>query len=117
MSSTGNSQAQKYLFNGIEYEEALNVNLYEMDLRLYDPAIGRFSSIDPVLHYELSTYNSFDNNPIVLADPSGGNAEWKPEVNEDGKVTYIAEEGDSKETLQEQYDLSEGVSHNHSGTG
>jgi hypothetical protein len=51
-----------------------------MDLRQYDPAIGRWISIDPVIHFSNSTYNGFDNNPIFWADPSGAdvvNYEYK----------------------------------------
>lgn len=50
--------------------------MYEMPLRAYDPAIARWNRIDPVVHHGLSPYNAFDNNPIVYADPSGGNSEW-----------------------------------------
>ncbi len=42
-----------------------------MPLRQYDPTIARWTSIDPVTHFSNSTYNAFDNNPIVIADPSG----------------------------------------------
>ena len=58
--------ASKFKFNGIELEESLGLNLYEMDLRSYDPAIGRWNRIDPVTHYNLSPYNAFDNNPIFF---------------------------------------------------
>ena len=40
VSSRGNSVAQKFKYNGIELEEGLDLNLYEMDIRSYDPAIG-----------------------------------------------------------------------------
>ena len=46
-----------------------------MPLRSYDPAIARWNRIDPVVHHSLSTYNGFDNNPIVYADPSGGDSD------------------------------------------
>jgi len=46
-----------------------------MDVRSYDPALARFTSIDPVVHYEYSTFNAFDNNPVFWADPSGADAE------------------------------------------
>ncbi|WP_299218314.1 DUF6443 domain-containing protein [uncultured Aquimarina sp.] len=68
----GGGRDHKYGFNGIELNE--DNNLYEMDLRKYDPAIARWTSIDPVVHYSLSTYNAFDNNPVFWADPSGGNS-------------------------------------------
>lgn len=67
----GNSTAQKFKYNGIEYEESLGLNLYEMDFRMYDPAIARFNGIDPVTHHSQGTSVAFDNNPIFWADPSG----------------------------------------------
>ena len=45
-----------------------------MDARAYDPAIARWTSIDPVAHHSMSTYNAFDNNPVYWADPSGADA-------------------------------------------
>ncbi len=46
-----------------------------MDVRMYDPAIGRFNGIDPVTHFSQGTSVAFDNNPIYFADPSGANSE------------------------------------------
>lgn len=74
VSANSNSVASKFKYNGIELEESLGLNLYEMSFRQYDPAIGRFNSIDPVTHYSMSTYTAFDNNPVFWADPSGANA-------------------------------------------
>ncbi|UJH68662.1 DUF6443 domain-containing protein [Allomuricauda sp. SCSIO 65647] len=73
VSSLGNDVAQKWKYNGVELDET--TGLYEMDLRQYDPAIARWTSIDPVTHYSASTYNAFDNNPIFFADPSGADSE------------------------------------------
>ena len=74
VSANTNSIANKFKYNGKELEESLNLNLYEMDLRQYDPAIGRWTGIDPVTHWEYSTYSSFDNNPVFFADPSGADS-------------------------------------------
>ena len=74
VSSLGNSVAQKFGYNGKELEESLGLDLYEMDMRQYDPAIARWTSIDPVIHHSMSTYNAFDNNPVFWADPSGADA-------------------------------------------
>ncbi len=73
-----NGRKHNYGFNGVELEENLGLDLYEMDFRKYDPAIARWTGIDPVTHYSLSPYNAFDNNPVYWADPSGANstAEW-----------------------------------------
>jgi RHS repeat-associated protein len=32
----------KYKYNGIEYQDELGLNLYDMDFRDYDPAVGRW---------------------------------------------------------------------------
>ncbi|QAA81957.1 hypothetical protein EI546_09580 [Aequorivita sp. H23M31] len=75
VSPSGNSVARKFKFNGQELEESLGLNIYEMDVRNYDPAIGRFTTIDPVTHFSQSTYTAFDNNPIFWADPTGADSE------------------------------------------
>ena len=67
-----NGTENKFLtYNGVEFEESLDLNMYEMDWRSFDPAIARWTSIDPVTHYNLSPYNGMDNNPIIGSDPSG----------------------------------------------
>ncbi len=74
-SANVNSVASKFKYNGVELEESLGLNLYEMEFRQYDPAIVRFTSIDPVTHYDYSPYQAFDNNPVFFADPSGADSE------------------------------------------
>lgn len=71
ISANTNTVASKFKFNGKEQEKALGYNLYEMDVRSLDPALGRWTTIDPVTHHNISTYNAFDNNPVLFADPSG----------------------------------------------
>ena len=50
--------------------------LYNYDARLYDPVIGRFVSVDPVIKdiYDpqyLNPYSYVRNNPLIYTDPSG----------------------------------------------
>ncbi|HET8885644.1 MAG TPA: DUF6443 domain-containing protein [Salinimicrobium sp.] len=85
--SNSNSVASKFKFQGVEYEESLGLNLYEMDFRNYDSALGRFTGIDPVTHHQFSPYNSFDNNPVIWSDPSGADATYG--VDPDGKVRHL----------------------------
>jgi RHS repeat-associated protein len=66
-----NITAYKYKFNGQEWQDELGLNLYDMDMRDYDPAIGRWTGIDPVTHHNMSPYVGMDNNPVSIADPSG----------------------------------------------
>ncbi|WP_445455990.1 RHS repeat domain-containing protein [Flavobacterium sp. HNIBRBA15423] len=64
----------KYKYNGKELQTELGLNMYDMDMRDYDPAIARWVVQDPVVHYDYSPYNAFDNNPVIFADPSGADA-------------------------------------------
>jgi RHS repeat-associated protein len=74
VSPYGNSAAKRWKFNGQELDESLGINLYEMELRRYDPTIARWTSIDPIVHHSMSTYTAFDNNPVFWADPSGADS-------------------------------------------
>ena len=64
-----------YNYNGKQFQDEMGLGLYAMDARQYDPAIGRFTSIDPVVHYKQSPYVVLYNNPVYWADPSGMNGE------------------------------------------
>lgn len=58
-------------FQGQELEESLGLNVYEFELRQYDPAIGRFMTTDPYEQFD-SPYIAMGNNPVVSFDPDGG---------------------------------------------
>lgn len=69
-----NRKSYQYKYNGKEFQDELGLNMYAMDMRQYDPAIGRWVVQDPIVHHNMSPYNAFDNNPVFWADPSGANA-------------------------------------------
>ncbi len=70
-----------------------------MELRSYDPALGRFNGIDPVTHFSQGTSVAFDNNPVYWADPSGADAtqyDSKGRVsNYQGRHVSITDRGES----------------------
>ena len=74
VSPNANALAQQWKYNGVELNESLGINLYEMDFRQYDPALARFTGTDPVVHHSMSPYVAFDNNPVYWADPSGADS-------------------------------------------
>ena len=75
VSSSGNTSAKKYKLNGREFQDELGLNMYDMDVRQYDPTIGRWIVQDPILHHSQSPYSAFDNNPVYWKDPSGADGE------------------------------------------
>ena len=63
----------QYKYNGKEWQDELGLNVTAMDFRMYDNALGRFSSIDKMADImpSLSPYRFAFNNPVIWSDPSG----------------------------------------------
>jgi len=62
-----------YKFSGKELDEENGINWYYFGDRLYDPVIGRFTTIDPFLdmYLSLTPYQYAQNNPILFIDVNG----------------------------------------------
>lgn len=61
------------MYQGKEYQEDLDLNLYDFHARQYDPSIGRTTTLDPMSHmfYSISPYGWAGNNPMRYLDPTG----------------------------------------------
>jgi len=65
-------EENNYLFNDIiEIQRELNLNVYQSDFRIYNPALGRWWQIDPIEKFHESPYAWVTNNPILFSDPFG----------------------------------------------
>lgn len=67
----------RYTYNGKEFIDDLDIGLHDYGARYYDPAIGRWYSVDPLAEKmsEWSSYNYTYNNPIRFIDPDGRSPE------------------------------------------
>jgi len=72
---TYNNEKYRYGFNGKEKDGELKGegNSLDFGLRIYDPRIGRWLSVDPKAHLapHESPYCAMGNNPIYYIDPDG----------------------------------------------
>jgi len=70
-----NSSNYKYGYNGMEKDDEVSDegNSYTTEFRQYDPRLGRWKSLDPLMEEFpwMSPFVAFDNNPIYFVDPYG----------------------------------------------
>ena len=72
----------KYRYNGKELQDdvigGIGLDWYDYGARFYDPQIGRWNVIDPMIekHYDYSPFAYAYNNPILLIDVMGLDTTW-----------------------------------------
>ena len=68
-----NQGVQPYKFGGKELDRMYGYDLYDFGARNYDPAIARFTGMDPLAekYYHLTPYAYCANNPVNYIDPEG----------------------------------------------
>jgi len=99
----------KYRYNGKELEDDFGLNWYAYGARYYDPAIGRWSAVDP-LAADFAGWSPFSytvNNPIRFIDPDG-RAPAQPDdwvKTSSGAIVYDSKVTD-KASAQERYGAS-----------
>jgi len=99
-----NTVPNKYLFNGKELQTDLSLNMEDFGARMYDPYVGRFSTIDPhsVKYDAVTPYNFGFNNPVLFVDPTG----------KDGVVTGSGTKDDPYVVKANYYYVKGGLSKN-----
>ena len=65
--------SQPYKYNGKELDRMHGLDWYDYGARQYDPAIARFTSMDPLAekYYHISPYAYCAGNPVNYVDPDG----------------------------------------------
>jgi len=104
----------RFGMNGMEMNNEVSGdgNSYTTFFRQYDPRLGRWMSIDPIVHPWLSPYNAFDANPIYYADPSGADGKGGTTFNNSTSGNYVPEQGGGRSHV-----ASDGNLHSSPGLG
>ena len=70
MGPYGIGVVDQYKYNGKEYSEALGLGWYFYGARMHDPAVGRFTGVDPIgeRFAWVTTYNYAENEPVGHVD-------------------------------------------------
>lgn len=95
--------------NGMEADDEITGSRshYTTEFRMLDTRIGRWWGIDPVVHPSQSTYCAFDNNPILIYDPSGADGEGDKKTGEVTATVYFQwdkNEDHTEDNLQDYID-------------
>jgi RHS repeat-associated protein len=79
-----------YLYNGKELQEELGLNWLSYGFRMYDPAIGRFPSVDPIADRFafVSGFNYAENSPIMYIDLWGLQAAFPALIGKDKQENF-----------------------------
>jgi RHS repeat-associated protein len=76
LASTDNNDF-KHKFQGREFQDELGLNVYPFKYRTYDPAIGRFWSVDPVAeNYAYNGVYNFAENRVIESIDLEGKESW-----------------------------------------
>lgn len=91
----GARKTYQYKYNGKEFQDELGLNFYDYRARNYDPALGRWFTVDPMADVApgWSPYRAFYCNPIRYTDPTG--MLESTHTDEDGNVVAVYDDGDN----------------------
>jgi RHS repeat-associated protein len=99
-------------FNGMEKDPEITGqegSHYTTHFRAYDSRIGRWWSVDPVIHVNQSPYCAFDNNPVRISDPKGDDGDDGVKVA--GQKTIVTNSEDIVNESEGEFSTILGLSH------
>jgi RHS repeat-associated protein len=108
-----NDDSYHYGFNGYERDDDFKGqgNSYLTAARRYDPRVGRWWSVDPLMNFDSSPYEGFKNNAANFIDPKGEVA-FNPQDAYNESYNYSRRQGLSHE---ESHQIAQEVRDAHAG--
>ena len=106
------ASAQPYKYNGKEFDTKKGLNWYDYGARMYDPSLGRFTTIDPMAekYYSVGSYGYCLNNPVRFTDPTG--CLVSPVYNLEGELIGTDDQGlRGKPIIMNEEKFKQGMSH------
>ena len=90
------SSVQPYKYNGKEFDTKNGVDWYDYGARMYDPSIGRFTTMDRFAdkYYSMSPYQYGANNPVCNIEINGDSVRVYTETDSYGHSWLSVGEGD-----------------------
>ncbi len=97
-------ELQPYKYGNKELDSDHNLNLYDFVARYMNPAVPRFTSVDPHAenYYSWSPYAYAANNPLRITDPTG--MDWFVN-NENGNLFFLKDISELNDDLVQKYNL------------
>lgn len=91
---------QPYKYGGKEFERANGLKWFDFEARQMDPALGRFTTMDPLAekYYSMTPYGYCGNNPMRFVDPTGM-FYTDYEINKRGYIKAITEPDNKPDRL------------------
>jgi RHS repeat-associated protein len=85
----GAAGKNKYQYNGKEWNDDFSLGWNDYGARFYDPALARWSVIDPLAEkfISINPYNYVMNRPTVMIDPNGMEAIFNAQTGELNSAT------------------------------
>ncbi|RNC83388.1 MAG: hypothetical protein ED557_11905 [Balneola sp.] len=92
-SNNSSNPNDDYKFTGHEQDDEASLTMVHMNARGYDPLIGRFNQMDPLMEFS-SPYTYVGNNPLNYTDPTGMSScgAYVAYCGQDGEIYMNAEE-------------------------
>ncbi|MFZ1787921.1 MAG: RHS repeat-associated core domain-containing protein [Saprospiraceae bacterium] len=92
--NNGSAKDNFYQYNSKEYNNDHALNWNDYGARWYDPAIGRFTGVDPLAHEfpSWTPYHYVHGNPVRLSDPTGMQADTTRIYNPEGEYKFTIDD-------------------------